>query len=148
MDKKQTRSDPKQINEAKKLLSEGKGPLSVVSITGVSLSTAYTLQKKLRNTEEKNQVNLANPESVTKPARVTIAEEPPVPTSLMLQKDVETVGIPDSISLKNVPKNFRLEIGPVAKDLIGAVVEEAIKPFDAIGITNVHLVITVDGGVK
>lgn len=133
------RATPKQMQEAAQLIQSGKTPLEVVSITGVSLATAYKLSKESKASNNATDNSLKEKE-ITKPVpRVPVNSE--VTSKMMSEKDLGTYGKPSNIQFTKIPKEMQIEIGPVGISLTEEVVKAVIEPLKSLGFEDIRLTV-------
>ncbi len=136
------RATQEQMQKVETMLKQGKSPTAVCALTGVSLRTAYNYQKKLRDAGQLPETESKFTEELKTPL-IPLSQ---VKSSLMTEADIKKYGLPDKADLSNIPKEFRLEIGPVGVSLADKVIAETLEPLKAIGITDVYITVMAGGG--
>jgi hypothetical protein len=141
------------IEKATEMLQQGKSTTAAVAATGITIAKAKEIQSKicrqsiLKKIEEHTPVQT---EPMNKP--VTIAEEPPANsvtiTRLFREADIQKYGMPANLQFAKIPKEMRIEIGPVGISLAAEVVKSAIEPLKGLGMEDVRIVISAQGDGK
>jgi hypothetical protein len=132
----------KQMQDAKRLIAEGLGPLSVSVKTGIALVTAQKLQR-----EYKTAHPIPSSPARTQPEVETLPANPAI-SRLMNQEEINTYGPPNSVKLYSVPKDFSLRVGPVGVDAAAEVVKSTIEAMKILGAADVTVTITTFREVK
>lgn len=116
------------------MLMHGKGPLATSVASGASLQKVKEIHQKVI----KGSLLINDP---LKHSLSSQGGSGPVSTRLMNEEEIQKYGKPISTELNDIPKDFKLEIGPVGVSLAAKAVEATIESLKLLGAADVFILI-------